>query len=465
MSEEEQEEWASEEDTEDEEDEEDTGDGALEHGDDEQGRKKPAKRQLTFCEFWQLPGLLVACGGSERRCLSALRFLAQQGGQRFEDVAALSLALGQCKDAEGLAAAVGAGNAESEGVAEDEDEGVEQEETMALLNLMYAPRHSRLHSMAKTLARLDNLSHILAWTSCPPEGPAPCSGFDSGAECKSERDQRRAEAQWHAARGCPPLELVELPRLKLSFTARADEDGELRLFSLDHANLFVSNTRDPRALKLIAGIPHSLLMSTAQGEVSVLVSVWKLARPRVKTHPFTTSLVEHHAHADWNAAQDQHYFLYPIHVSMSFIMTRGLASAMYLLLLRLLHRDYASAFRLAESVASDSRFEPAAKHIWADLALANDDFHPDAQACRQKLALVTVDSGEGTPWDLTDNQSRLTVKLEHVSSECRVSRHALGCSKRVGSARIIRGALEHGFAISIQMRGFKVTSSFLNAWF
>ena len=50
---------------------------------------------------------------------------------------------------------------------------------------------------------------------------------------------------------------------------------------MDHANLFVSNDRDPRVTKLIAGIPHSLIMSTAQGEMSILVSVWKVARPRV----------------------------------------------------------------------------------------------------------------------------------------------------------------------------------------
>ena len=73
-------------------------------------------------------------------------------------------------------------------------------------------------------------------------------------------------------------------------------------------------------------------------------------------------LVLDHANAPFNAGQDQHYFVYPIHVSMSFLMTRGLTSAMYLLLLRLLHRDYAAAFRLAESVASDSAFDTAARH-------------------------------------------------------------------------------------------------------
>ena len=289
---------------------------------------------------------------------------------------------------------------------------------MVLLNLMYAPRRSRLHSVAKTLARLENLSHILAWTSCSPDGPGTAAEVAS----LTSREKARAQATQPVTRGCPALELIELPRLKLSFTARPDQDGTMKLFSLDHANLFVSNSRDPRAVKLIAGMPHSLLMETSQGEMSILVSVWKVARPAVGTMPFSTSLVMDHANDTWNAAQDQHYFLYPIHVSMSFLMTRGLTSAMYLLLLRFLHRDYSAVFRLAESVASDSSFDVAARHIWSDLAIANGDPHPDAMSCRVKLALVTIDSGEGTPWDLTQNQSRLVVKMEHVSVECRVSR-------------------------------------------
>ena len=167
---------------------------------------------------------------------------------------------------------------------------------------MYAPRRSRLHSVAKTLARLENLSHILAWASCAPDGPGTATS-EAGL---TSREKAFAQATRPATRGCPVLELIELPRLKLSFTARPDEDGNLQLFSLDHANLFVSNTRDPRAVKLIAGIPHSLLMETSQGEMSILVSVWKIARPNVGTMPFTTSLVLDHANGPWNAAQDQH---------------------------------------------------------------------------------------------------------------------------------------------------------------
>ena len=35
---------------------------------------------------------------------------------------------------------------------------------MILLNLLYAPRRSRLHSIMKVLVRIENMSHICAWT-------------------------------------------------------------------------------------------------------------------------------------------------------------------------------------------------------------------------------------------------------------------------------------------------------------
>ena len=34
-----------------------------------------------------------------------------------------------------------------------------------LLNILYAPRSSRLYSIGQTLTRLENLSHILAWSN------------------------------------------------------------------------------------------------------------------------------------------------------------------------------------------------------------------------------------------------------------------------------------------------------------
>ena len=37
-------------------------------------------------------------------------------------------------------------------------------DSMVLLNLLYAPQRSRLHSLLKTLCRIENAAHICAWT-------------------------------------------------------------------------------------------------------------------------------------------------------------------------------------------------------------------------------------------------------------------------------------------------------------
>jgi hypothetical protein len=42
----------------------------------------------------------------------------------------------------------------------------------------------------------------------------------------------------------------------------------------------------------------------------------------------------------WISTLDTPYYIYPVHVSLSFMFTPTLAQALYLLLLRFLHRDY-----------------------------------------------------------------------------------------------------------------------------
>jgi hypothetical protein len=50
---------------------------------------------------------------------------------------------------------------------------------------------------------------------------------------------------------------------------------------------------------MLAGIPHSLLLSNVRNETQVLVPVANPARPNVASQPFTTSLVLDHADEDW----------------------------------------------------------------------------------------------------------------------------------------------------------------------
>eukprot|EP01033_Poteriospumella_lacustris_P010457 gene10460-7435_t len=271
-------------------------------------------------------------------------------------------------------------------------------EDMIMLNLLYAPRSSRLHSIMKVLARIENVGYICAWT-----------------KLKNIKEQ---ELPNYLEYGCPPIDLIELPSLKLAFTGRVDHTGEYRLFSVDHVDLFISNERNPTYEKLLAGIPHSIILSNVRGETQILVPVIPAVRVRIANEPFSTFIVLQRGEVETLA---ERFFLYPIHVSFSFLLTKGVNSALYLMLLRLLHRDYAEVFRLADSIATDTEFNKEGISIYKRFTNANDDWHPDAHACRLKISLVTIDSGMDLPWDLTIECARFIVKLDAISSACRIS--------------------------------------------
>lgn len=96
---------------------------------------------------------------------------------------------------------------------------------------LFASLGSKLHSLAGLVTRLEKLSYVLAWTK-----------------------QKDLTKPFN-------IDLVELPRLKMAFHARTDSDGVTRLYSVDHVNLFVTNTRSELTTRLIRGIPHSVLLS------------------------------------------------------------------------------------------------------------------------------------------------------------------------------------------------------------
>lgn len=62
------------------------------------------------------------------------------------------------------------------------------------------------------------------------------------------------------------------------------------------------------------------------------------------------------ASPDWGKGVESPYFLYPVHVSLSFLFCPTLASSLYLLLLRLLNRNYDEVFRLASTIGTDVEY-------------------------------------------------------------------------------------------------------------
>lgn len=148
----------------------------------------------------------------------------------------------------------------------------------------------------------------------------------------------------------------------------------------------------------------------------VLAPVVKIARPLIYSEPFSTFIVLNYLEMPLS----ERFFLYPIHISLSFLLTKGLNSALYLILMRLLHRDYTTVFRLADSIATDTSFNTEGLEIFKNFIQANGDWHPDAHACRLKISLVTIDSGTASPWNLTVECAKYITKLEFLSSSCRL---------------------------------------------
>ena len=415
MSESDAEDWRSDEDVKESPKDADASAGSRE-------KRSRQKQKLNFRQFWELLKIVHAVGGNKSLSISLLRTIAglddavvdvddmsdQSDVPTFESIKALSSHMAHLPEALDETSLKSQRKLDCE--RSPMHKKTKTETIHVLLNMMYAPRRTRLHSLAKTLARVENLSHICAWTRLDD----PVGNMESIAQMKRDR-----VSTW----GCPNIDLIELPRLKLTLAAKRDsETGTMRLYSVDHADLFISNTRDARAVKLLNGIPHSLILQNSQGEMHILVPVVKPTRPMIQTQPFTTRLVLERADKKWNSCLSQRYYLYPIHVSMSFLMTKGLDSALYLLLLRFLHREYASSFRLSDAVATDSGFSSAGAAIWRNLCAAAHDFHPDAHAVRMKLSLVTIDSGSTLPWNLTAEAARYIMKMSHISAECRISR-------------------------------------------
>eukprot|EP00966_Prymnesium_polylepis_P043061 1000432-Prymnesium_polylepis.2 len=124
--------------------------------------------------------------------------------------------------------------------------------------MLHAPAGSYLFHLAEVMTRIENLSHVLAWAR-----------FDETATLAD------AEALSHS-----DLLVVTLPRLKLTFQARR-VGSVVRLFSVDHADLYISNERNQMTTQLLAGLPHSLLLSNSNGEMSVLVPTVPPCRPNI----------------------------------------------------------------------------------------------------------------------------------------------------------------------------------------
>ena len=67
-----------------------------------------------------------------------------------------------------------------------------------------------------------------------------------------------------------------------------------QLYSIDHADLFVSNVRSDLIQTLLKGLPHSLVLQNGNAELQILVPSLRPVRPEIGSAPFSTELVIDH---------------------------------------------------------------------------------------------------------------------------------------------------------------------------
>jgi hypothetical protein len=157
-----------------------------------------------------------------------------------------------------------------------------------------------------------------------------------------------------------------------------------------------------RLCLVVPDLPRARACGRSQ---QILVPLFCPFRPNIAASAFSTELV---LERSWTDMLSTKYLLFPVHVSLAFMRTSTLASAMYLLLLRWLHRDYVAAQRLIPAIATDAVFSTEEQVIMGQLAVLRD-FHPDAHATRMHITLALVDAPlevrAAVTWDLPDEVS------------------------------------------------------------
>jgi len=277
---------------------------------------------------------------------------------------------------------------------------ISEEETkashrMVLLDLLHSPIPSTCGRISSVIARIEDLSHVLCWTTQALE--------EAGGEVT--------------------IAFVELPRLKLKFKPQMDGDGITRLYSVDHDGLFISDyhLQMPQFKELTSGLPYSVLMENRNRELFLLVPNVEVERPVIYDWPFSVELIPMRSSEEWMDIMDPRFFLYSIHPSHTYLITPTQSSAVYLIVMLLLARQYQEAFRVVQSCEADRPLSSQEKWVMNELKKCEGDFHPDIYACRLKLSLVTMHCKEKYPWEIQEEYKEYLHRLGLVSKVCCLS--------------------------------------------
>jgi hypothetical protein len=280
--------------------------------------------------------------------------------------------------------------------------------------LQFAEPETAAGQLAALLSRLDDLAYVLAWSKMPPDTDGRLVSVD----------------------------FIELPRLQLSFYAVRGADGVTRLHSSDLIGTFISDRRGGRLESVLSGLPHGVLLESMDGELALIVPASLPYRVKCSGRScFSTELFFMPRRELELKHLDVRYYTYPIHLSHCFMSTPSFSSTIYLLLLRLCNRQYDEVFRLADSCITDTKLTEEEAQIIKQLERCNDDLHPDAHACRIRMAWVCRLCSFKLPWKLEAEMEAYLLTLDQASRKrCVLSPSLFSSSFRVERCRFLQRA-------------------------
>eukprot|EP01060_Flectonema_neradi_P040006 TRINITY_DN8997_c1_g1_i1.p1 TRINITY_DN8997_c1_g1~~TRINITY_DN8997_c1_g1_i1.p1 ORF type:complete len:4144 (+),score=716.08 TRINITY_DN8997_c1_g1_i1:58-12489(+) len=242
--------------------------------------------------------------------------------------------------------------------------------------------------LASRLGGIEDLSHVLVWL------------LPTSSESWSK------------------ISVIELPRIRLKLQPQKDVDGVWQLFLLDEPSWYISSEPPETVAPLLVGLPEYLLVRNRAGDYRVLIPNHDLVRPDIKGVAFPCRLVPLRTSLGWEEVMEQRLYSYPVHVSKSFLVSSGMGPTLYLLLIRLLERNYKEAYRLADGVCTDVALRPDEQWIYDQMERSTKDRHPDATACRLQLSIAVVFSPVKPSWELADEVDWYLKLQSHVTSTC-----------------------------------------------
>ena len=291
------------------------------------------------------------------------------------------------------------------------------DEARRLIDILNCSAGTGLAQLVALLERMEDLAHVLVWSSKKVEAGAASSNPFGAAAAPSRLLGGGGESM-------VAVSLIELPRLALSFEAQKQSDGSVRFYSREHPGHYLGKLEGERPAALLRGMPHALTLINEEGDPFVMLSA--LAKPcRLSdpSEPLASQLLLARHSESWlaNLPSVRHY-LYAVHRSQTFLVPPSLAACLNLLLLRWLARDFEAAFALCPACVTDLPLTPDEKQLWACLGSFEDDVEPETHALRLRLSLAARACPDmPTPWNESEQLALYLAKLPFIPASCQLS--------------------------------------------